>query len=231
MDSSKSAKKSLQLAREHRKAGRYPEALEEYHWFFDNALEHRPSYYGVRLSYCLAEWHDVGKKYRPALDRLELVGRESLERFLSSGDDEKFHDFQAIFAELSDTQEVMETFVMLDEQQPELAKQAWRYSKKYFIRAEAWDLCSKYLTKPTYECDTLLMKFTKSIGVYLREPELFSNSDAQIVGWLVTDSHNVLRVLKNSGRHEEEQQALKQIKSYLESEGYEQHIKAVSSYA
>ncbi|MCR9258706.1 MAG: hypothetical protein NXH95_03225 [Pseudomonadaceae bacterium] len=230
METPKSAKESLQSARQHRKAGRYAQALEEYEWFFDNALSQRPSYYGVRLSYCLDEWHDIGKHYEPALHRLDAKRLDCFERFLDTGDAGLFHDFEAISKELGDVQGVVDRFQLLDEQHPKLASEAWFFAKQYFINKELWQICSKYLPEPHKECERLISKFFEGMKLYLEEPELFGNSDAQIVGWLVTDCHNLLRVLRHAGRNLEEGQAMEHIRLKLREEGYEKHISAVSAY-
>jgi hypothetical protein len=50
-------------------SGDFARALDRYVWFFDNCLANDPAYYGVRLSYVLDEWTDLGKKYPPAAER------------------------------------------------------------------------------------------------------------------------------------------------------------------
>lgn len=60
---------------------RYEEALEHYLWCFDQGLEHRPSYAGVRLSFLLSDIVQLGKKHPQALAELRKrrdAGKESL---------------------------------------------------------------------------------------------------------------------------------------------------------
>ena len=51
-------------------AGRHEEALQEYIWFHEHALELEPALYGVRRSFALAYWADLGKRYPAARDAL-----------------------------------------------------------------------------------------------------------------------------------------------------------------
>jgi len=228
---SKSAKESLAAARNHKRGRRYQEALEEYEWFFDNSLDDQESLYGVRLSYCLAEWHDVGKKYPPALERLASKRQECFEEFLQTGEDERFHDFSAISEELNDDQEVVNHFLMLDEQHTHLATTAWRFARQLFVDRENWEICSKYLSKPILECERAVRRFLGGMSVYQEEPKLFENSDAEIVGWLIEDGHSILQILRHSERQTEEVEALRYMSNELKREGYEKHISALSSYS
>ena len=65
-------------------AGKYPEALEHYLWCFDHGLEHKRSYYGVRLSYLLSSIKMLGRKYPPALDALRERRDASQQRILDA---------------------------------------------------------------------------------------------------------------------------------------------------
>jgi hypothetical protein len=64
--------------------GRYEEALREYVWFHDHALEHRQSLYGVRLSFALSYWMDLAKEYPEARRKLREI-RDRKAETLASG--------------------------------------------------------------------------------------------------------------------------------------------------
>jgi hypothetical protein len=69
---------ALDNARAAFKHGDYPEALRQYDYFFDHALDDDPAaLYGVRLSYCLDEWAKLGEKYPPALESLSVCPKTS----------------------------------------------------------------------------------------------------------------------------------------------------------
>jgi thiol-disulfide isomerase/thioredoxin len=63
--------------------GKYAEALDEYLWCFDHGLEKEPSYVGVRISFLVSRIAELGSKYPPATQALE-VRRDAAESALFS---------------------------------------------------------------------------------------------------------------------------------------------------
>jgi len=49
------------------KKGQYKEALQRFIWFNEHALEYDESMTGVRLSFALGYWKELGDIYPPAL--------------------------------------------------------------------------------------------------------------------------------------------------------------------
>jgi len=52
--------KVLARARSYRLSGQFEKALQDHIWFHENALKHKPALYGVRLSFALQEWVNLG---------------------------------------------------------------------------------------------------------------------------------------------------------------------------
>src|SRR5687768_379355 len=88
--------KYLQQTRSLQEEGKYQEALDRHLWFHDHALEHDEAMYGVRLSFALSSWQDLGKKYPPASKALEET-RDKKAAVLKEGKGSKeiFHDVMA----------------------------------------------------------------------------------------------------------------------------------------
>lgn len=77
--------------------GRFAEALSEYIWFHEHALEERPSLYGVRLSFALAYWLDLAEQYPAALVSLQNIRDQKTKRLAEGARDrELFIDVSAI---------------------------------------------------------------------------------------------------------------------------------------
>lgn len=77
--------------------GRYEEALREYVWFHDHALDHEQSLYGVRLSFALSYWMDLAKEYPEARKKLEDIrDRKTATLAAGGGDRALFHDVRSI---------------------------------------------------------------------------------------------------------------------------------------
>ena len=72
------------LGRELARRGRPDEALEHYLWVWDHALEHQPSYSGVRGSFLLSELEQLAATHPPAREALG-ARRDACERRLVEG--------------------------------------------------------------------------------------------------------------------------------------------------
>lgn len=115
--------------------GAYPEALERHEWFHHHALEHCPSLYGVRLSYALSAWFELGAKYPPALASLRHIRDQGADQvLLPESSDELFHEVAAINRALGENLATMTLFRELEQAWPDLAKRRFR-----FIAEEAFD--------------------------------------------------------------------------------------------
>src|SRR5262245_51982430 len=103
--------------------GKYAEALTEYVWFHHHALTEQPSLYGVRLSFALAHWKELGDVYPPALTAVKGVRDDKTHR-LTAGelDRELFHDVEAINQYLGANTETAKLFALLDRDAPEFAR-------------------------------------------------------------------------------------------------------------
>src|SRR5947209_19742990 len=88
---------ALKAAKELASEGRYEEALQKHLWFHDHALEHTPALAGVRLSFALADWLELGNRYPPVRQALIAV-RDRKARAIAdgAGSIELFHDVSAI---------------------------------------------------------------------------------------------------------------------------------------
>lgn len=64
----------LDEARSLRGLGQHEAALEKYIWFFENSVQIERSYFGVKHSYCLEEWWDLGREFGKAKEAyLEML--------------------------------------------------------------------------------------------------------------------------------------------------------------
>jgi hypothetical protein len=139
----------LDEAQRDTRAGRYDDALAKHVWYHENALKHEPAQSGVRRSYALADWLELGKKHPPALAKLEAYRQEGRKRVLASKEKkevfEPFADFAAISRYLEKDQEIVELFEDLDEKHPELAPRAYIVADDALIAAGKFELCGKYL--------------------------------------------------------------------------------------
>src|SRR2546426_6861906 len=112
----------LDEARRLARQGKFEQALQKHIWIHDHVLEANPSYYGVRLSFALADWIDLGKKYPKALEALKAIRDKKTSRLMAGEDDRVvFHDVQSINQYLGESKATVELFKQIQARQPEFA--------------------------------------------------------------------------------------------------------------
>ncbi len=138
-------------------AKRYADALAKHVWFHHHALEHRPSMYGVRLSFALTYWKELGQSYPPAMDKLKEIrelAKESVLQFDGSPGQEdaafeKFHDFMAINRTLKEYSETTALFLQLEQYSSPLTKRVFDVAFPSLLSSKEYKLCGKYLVPQT----------------------------------------------------------------------------------
>lgn len=161
-------KQILDEAQSDFKEQRYEDALAKHVWFHDHALEYEPSkMYGVRLSFALSYWKQLGDVYPPALKTLKMIrGNKSDLVAQGKGNRNLFHDVMALNRTLGEDNRTVELFRMLDQNQPDLAKQCWSISKKTIFDANAYDLVKKYIENLVSEFDSVKEIYDRNKAMY-----------------------------------------------------------------
>lgn len=134
-------------------AKRYETALAKHLWFHNNALKYKRSFYGVRLSFALSYWVELGEKYPPALDELKKVRNSACAKVKKETSPyQHFHDCSSINQYLNEPNLTIDTFIWLEKNKPELAKKAYSIAEDSLIKAKRFKICGKYLTpRATYD--------------------------------------------------------------------------------
>ncbi len=216
----------LDKARAAFRSGQHAEALAQYEYFFDHALDDDPyTLYGVRLSYCLSEWAKLGKKYPQALERLEQKKQDALGQLHQTRNPERFHDFIAICEYLQCKEEPIDQFLSLHTSDEDLAKEIVRFIWNELVEAQQWKVCEAYLASPTEKYESVLAKFDQAMNVCKSDPTLGADDfEQQIKGWYVRDASNLLLVLTNSNRKDDISSLHRRIDSDMQSRGYPELI-------
>jgi hypothetical protein len=125
---------------------RYDAALEKYLWFYRHALEYNEALAGVRLSFVLGEWVELGEKYPPAHDALLSVRDEAttaLEH--GKGSFTQFMEVVAINQYLQDDARTVQLFKLLHQGDPELARQCYAVAERALVESGEYAICIRYL--------------------------------------------------------------------------------------
>src|SRR5258708_507286 len=70
--------RALEDAERFQREGKYAQSLERHIWYHQNALKYAPAQSGVRLSFALSDWAELGKVYPKALAALRSTRDEAL---------------------------------------------------------------------------------------------------------------------------------------------------------
>lgn len=127
-------------------AGRFEDALAKHVWFHENALKFRESLYGVRLSFALGYWIELGKAYPPALTKLKSI-RDQAEKTVRSPGEARaaFHDFVSINEYIKEQDKTRDLFRWLDSNKPDVAKQVFDIAEPALVQLKEYRLCGRYL--------------------------------------------------------------------------------------
>jgi hypothetical protein len=136
-------------AQQDRKEGRYEVALQKHIWYHENALQLGKGQGGVRLSFVLSDWLELGEVYPPALEAMRQV-RDETEKRIRDKDRVRvafldFHDFVALNRTLRQQKRTAETFQWLDETDPEDAQRVFGVAKPAIIKEKLYELYAKYI--------------------------------------------------------------------------------------
>lgn len=142
----------------------YVVALEKYKWFFDNSIKINSSFRGVRLSYCLHEWAELGNEFPVAKQALIKQKEIALKNFLDTFSYHDFHEYSSIAGYLKNSDEVFQEFLKIRESNPLLAEDIFTDVYEYCAINNIWDLCKQYLVDGQSQYDRSLELFDHMIN-------------------------------------------------------------------
>jgi hypothetical protein len=129
--------------------GKFEEALQKHIWYHDHALEINPAHYGVRLSFALSYWIDLGKKYPKALDALKDIRDKKTARLVAGENNRPlFHDIVAINEELGESLATVDAFKKIESVRPALASSVADLADEALFEAKEYPMERKYFGDP-----------------------------------------------------------------------------------
>lgn len=195
------ASERLQRARELSSEGHFEEALAEFEWFHENALAERPALRGVRRSFALAYWVELGEQYAPALKALTAV-RDRGQAALLEGtlDLSLFSDVVAIDRYLGDQQATYRLFRMLHDSVPDFADDCFDRAFASIVDAQDFHLARGYIPDPEVALSALLQEFNESVsrGLQLSGRRHRTHALQAYISNFSSDVLLLLRVVRNT---------------------------------
>lgn len=212
----------LKEARYALKQKEYATALEKYQWFYDNSLKIKESFYGVRLSYCLADWAQLGKAYPPAMDALLIEKNKSLDSFKKTYSRVSFHEYSSIAEYLDHQEEVFNQFLFLCESKKEITHNLFRFVYDYCANNHMWSICREYMGSGKEQYEESIETFDHIISVSKRqEGEASISLHQEAVECLQRDILRILNMLFSVKALDEYNSTLSRIEADLKERGFD----------
>jgi len=122
--------------------GQYEEALQRHIWYHNHALEYDPGQSGVRISFALSYWIELGRKYPKARQALiEIRDRDHRLFADGRGDFALFQEVSAINSNLQTEDDTVALFKSIFKQDPNLARDCYGLAEEVLVRKGEYDLC------------------------------------------------------------------------------------------
>src|SRR5262249_5109242 len=136
---------------------------------FDEALA------GVRLSFALSGWVELGAVYPPARQALLSV-RDRATRAIAQGEGSfaLFHEVAAINRRLGDEAETVRLFGLLHQRHPELARQCYHVAEEALVQAGEYAICSSYVPDPAARLEEIRQLRQTTLEIAQENPRLGS---------------------------------------------------------
>ena len=185
-----------------RAAGRYETALKKHVWYHENALKHRPSLVGVRLSFALAYWRELADQYPPALAKM-MEFRDAAEERVRADEEgfDAFMEAESLNRYLEADDRTVELFAWLDSNKPPLAQRVYSIALDSLVAEKEFDLCSKYIDAADHY-ERLVRSFRHSQEFARQNSESGDDieDDARIFTYKTAQ---LVAILVNAGRSDE----------------------------
>jgi hypothetical protein len=194
----------LDQARSLAAQARYDAALEKYLWFYQHALEHNEHFAGVRLSFVISEWVELGEKYPPARDALLAVRDETTAALVSGkGSFQMFTEVVAINRHLQDDARTVELFKLLHQSESELAGQGYPIAERALVDSGEYDICVRYLGDLEQRLEAIRQSYQMTLeiaagNIVLGSPEAGLKEYADLK--LAEQTSRLIAILEGVGR-------------------------------
>ncbi len=164
-------------------SGEYPAALERYLWYWNNALKYDRALTGVRLSFVLSDWVELGNHYPPARKALVDIRDRDTRTFLDGhGTFDLFMDVSSLNNYLKDDNATYELFTKLEKLDPKLAQQCFGVAQPVLFKQGDYALCLRYLGEPKAAFERIRNSWEMTKQSEKRFADIRAESNARIKG-------------------------------------------------
>jgi serine/threonine protein kinase len=128
--------------------GRYEESLQRHIWYFNHS-RNDAGQKGVRVSFALADWIELGRRYPKAKQALiEIRDHDAREFSEGRGYSELFLETSSLNRELQDDGATLALFKTIHQQDKQLAGQCYYYAEDLLMQKGEYELCLNCIGDP-----------------------------------------------------------------------------------
>lgn len=202
--------KRLERARRNFNQGKYEAALNDHVWFHENALKYKQSLCGVRLSFALSDWIELGKKYPPAFAKLKEIRDIKTDKIISGGGSfDLFNDVESINLHIGESIKTVQLFKTISSKNPELAKECYRVAKDSLIKHREFKICNGFVKKPLDKLGNLKGLLDSDLKMYKG-----TEMEERMIGWTINhyleETEQIVLILVKNNRFDEARLFLKE---------------------
>ena len=196
-------------------SGKHEVALAKLIWYHENATKLQPSQSGVRRSFALAQWLELGEVYPPALEKLVEIRDKTEEKIRDEKQIrvrfEDFHDFTALNDTLRQEERTVEAFKWVSEKNEDDAQRVYGISEAALIRHKEYELCGRFID-PEADVERIGESYTSGLTLSKR----FGKSHQDYVDRKVVNEAAILvAILVKNDRIPEAKAAADELKTYV----------------
>jgi serine/threonine protein kinase/uncharacterized membrane protein len=153
--------------------GQYEEALQRHLWYFNHALEYDQGQTGVRLSFALSQWVELGRRYPKAEAALLDIRDRDAQRLASGqGYANLFSDVHSINRYLGQDDATLALFKRMRETDPKLAGECYYYAEDLLLQKGEYQLLLDCLGDPQSRFESARRGFQAQIESQQRMAEI-----------------------------------------------------------
>ena len=193
------AENDYQKARRSFEQGKYEEALHHHISFHDNILKTEPAMYGVRLSFALSSWVDLGQKYPAALTALKDIRDQKTVR-LAGGEQsvELFHDVESINEHLGEEAATVSLFKTIEGKSPTFARKVLGIAEDALVQGKEYKLARKYMGEPATVLESAKRLYEQDMKYAERNPRSDQSSERAFRNIFARRVLSLLTILRNT---------------------------------
>ena len=145
----------------------YKEALDRFVWFHEHALEDDPAMSGVRLSFALSYWKNLGDVYPPAKQAMvNMRDRKTRQLQEGRGNAALFSDVEALNRTLGENAKTVRLFREIDKKDAALAAKCWWFARDAVFTDRQYEIAKKYIPAPLKDYVREKARYDENVALY-----------------------------------------------------------------